>query len=590
MTYESWKCDVPVSFSTRSYLYHLRPLGVGTSYVESLTGYISRLAEAHSVPTSILVRRELIPRLRQESDRSVKHRAVGQNYGFIYDSYVLNGISDCPRTWVKTLEALTGQSSLYALTMLTWAGTISDLHLLRSSRAWCPHCLDSWQSANLPVYEPLLWAIKVVTVCPIHERSLEERCPHWGRGSQALTAKALPGCCYRCRSWLGTPVPHRPPARSTSHATELQVAHSVGDLLAVAPSQPPAPHAVYFKDNLRRCIAGFAAGNRSHFARLAGVSFDSIERWLVPSSSIRLDSFLRMCCRLQLPAARFLSEHIPGNDPDWERSRHLAQQTSSCTRPRKPYYDRHAPQVVMSPDTSSSLRERFERALVATAPRALQTIALELGFTNSSSLYNRFPDLCRAMVLRNRLWRRQEDDRIRGAFTKALEEKPAPSMREVATRLGHSANALRSRFPELSAALAARIPARRLFERDRMRDRLQTALELNPAASMKDVAESIGKDVNHLRTLFPDLCRQITGRYVEGKRQASAQRKLQFCAEIRTAVIGLCERGINPSRKRVFASIVKPAMRCCHTLDRQIAQTLRELETVSRTPPSTVSG
>jgi TniQ len=60
MTYESWNCDSPL-FPARSYLYHLPPLGVGTQMVESLTGYLCRLAEAHSVPASVLVRRELLP-------------------------------------------------------------------------------------------------------------------------------------------------------------------------------------------------------------------------------------------------------------------------------------------------------------------------------------------------------------------------------------------------------------------------------------------------------------------------------------------------------------------------------------------------
>ena len=44
MTYESWSCDRPVHFPKRSHLYQLRPFGVGTPLVESLTGYVCRLA------------------------------------------------------------------------------------------------------------------------------------------------------------------------------------------------------------------------------------------------------------------------------------------------------------------------------------------------------------------------------------------------------------------------------------------------------------------------------------------------------------------------------------------------------------------
>jgi hypothetical protein len=48
----------------------------------------------------------------------------------------------------------------------------------------------------------------------------------------------------------------------------------------------------------------------------------------------------------------------------------------------------------------------------------------------------------------------------------------------------------------------------------------------------------------------------------------------------------LCERGIHPSRERVFAAIAEPSMRCSHTLDKQIAETLREPATPGIRPLS----
>lgn len=150
ITYESWNCDLTSALPKRSYLYHLRPIGVGTAHVESLTGYIARIAEAHCVPTGVLLTRELFPRLE---DHSAKLRAAARKYAFIYDAYVLNGIAECPRNWVRLLQTLTGQSSLHVLTMLTWSRVISDIHLLRNNRAWCPYCFDSWRNANLPIYE-----------------------------------------------------------------------------------------------------------------------------------------------------------------------------------------------------------------------------------------------------------------------------------------------------------------------------------------------------------------------------------------------------------------------------------------------------
>jgi hypothetical protein len=157
-------------------------------------------------------------------------------------------------------------------------------------------------------------------------------------------------------------------------------------------------------------------------------------------------------------------------------------------------------------------------------------------------------------------------------------------MKEIAVRLGHSVHALRVRFPELSAALTARMPERKLLDMERLRTGLESALKTNPPASMKAVAHSIGRTDSHLRILFPELCRRISDRYSDAMKRAAVQTRLRFRAEIRTAVIDLCEHGIHPSRKRVLAAIAEPSMRCCHTLDAQIAQTLRELATQSALP------
>jgi hypothetical protein len=174
--YESWgrpdpKCTLP----KRSYLYHLQPIAVGSTYVESLTGYIARLAEAHSVATGALLALELRPCVSTGSGAASREQKRLQNSSFIYDAHILNGLGDCPRKWVQVLESLTGRVSLHSLTMLNWGQVISNCDPLRRVRAWCPHCYDSWRSTNRPIYEPLLWNICAVTVCRIHGRPLE-RC------------------------------------------------------------------------------------------------------------------------------------------------------------------------------------------------------------------------------------------------------------------------------------------------------------------------------------------------------------------------------------------------------------------------------
>nr|WP_236116925.1 TniQ family protein [Hassalia byssoidea] len=45
----------------RSRLYNLEPIGIGTPYVESLTGYVIRLAEQHCITTRQLLLNEIAP-------------------------------------------------------------------------------------------------------------------------------------------------------------------------------------------------------------------------------------------------------------------------------------------------------------------------------------------------------------------------------------------------------------------------------------------------------------------------------------------------------------------------------------------------
>src|SRR5207253_7783175 len=65
IVYPSWQLTAAPQLPARSYFYHLPPLAVGSAHVESLTSYLTRLAEAHDVTPGILLSRELIPRVRE---------------------------------------------------------------------------------------------------------------------------------------------------------------------------------------------------------------------------------------------------------------------------------------------------------------------------------------------------------------------------------------------------------------------------------------------------------------------------------------------------------------------------------------------
>ena len=95
----------PRSVPPRSKLYSLEPIGVGTAYVESLIGYVARLAEAHHISVATL--KGLLPGCERHSC----HASL----------WFLNGsLITAPRC-LETIEFLTGQQNLNCLTMLKWS-------------------------------------------------------------------------------------------------------------------------------------------------------------------------------------------------------------------------------------------------------------------------------------------------------------------------------------------------------------------------------------------------------------------------------------------------------------------------------------
>lgn len=113
LRYESWALTgTPVP--PRSQLYSLEPIGVGTGMVESLTGYVARLAEAHSVSVGNLVGRVLSDLANPKGGIVTPAARVVRigGHGFRACSYAINGVTDRVAKWVDALEAATTRRDL----------------------------------------------------------------------------------------------------------------------------------------------------------------------------------------------------------------------------------------------------------------------------------------------------------------------------------------------------------------------------------------------------------------------------------------------------------------------------------------------
>ena len=168
--------------------------------VESLTGYVVRLAEAHCVSAGLLYWKEI--RSLAGKGNIFTFRVTNGNG---YSTHTINSLGAPAADFVRVLEMLTGRHDLRALTLLTWAQVLPRAALLRRARAWCESCVQAWHQAHRPLYEPLLWTLQAVTVCPYHQRPLRHVCPHCERPLGPLDWRSRSAYCSRCAHPL---VPH----------------------------------------------------------------------------------------------------------------------------------------------------------------------------------------------------------------------------------------------------------------------------------------------------------------------------------------------------------------------------------------------
>ncbi|HMR65731.1 MAG TPA: TniQ family protein, partial [Anaerolineae bacterium] len=496
--YQLWDLS-PVELPPRSRLYHLEPIGIGTAQVESLTSYLNRLARAHSVSARRLAMTEM--RAVLESHYPAES-VVTNTFGHI--NHTINGAGRSAIRAVLALEKLTLRNDLRFLTMWSWK-VISAGSLLRSGRAWCPACYEQWRQAGQTLYEPLLWTLSVVTVCPQHHQRLVQQCPH--QDCQA-TLPVLPptgqsGYCSRCQGWLGVVSTEKEFVEPIS-SEQLWQANTVGELLVAAPSLPMPLPKERVAGIISKSVERGPTGSVYALSRMSGLPLDRLYAFLQETKALQLGLFLDTCYRLEISPLEYLIE------PEMvENHCQIGAQEAA------------SPYTLLEQDLSRFDFDQAQRVLTTLLandeqPPSLREVARQLG-QRENNLRRHFPELCQAIVEQRQQYQQAERLSLQPQLEAILandKQLPLP-LSEVAQRLECEPSFLQPRFPELCQAIAERHRTSQETEKLRLQRELETIVARNeiPPPFCSEVAQRLGQPTSTLQNRFPELCRIIIERH-----------------------------------------------------------------------------
>jgi hypothetical protein len=478
---ESWSLSRP-PLPPRSQLYSLEPIGIGTALVESLTGYVARLAEAHSVSVGDLVGRVLSD-LANPKDaiitRTAKAVRVG-GHGFRACNYAPNGITETAEKWVHALEAATNRRDLEYLSLLPFRYMLPG-RFFRRRRSWCALCFEQWRSAGQVVYEPLIWSIQASANCQLHA--------HMSAGDRR---RSRPG----------------PLGREDDAWSSIQV----GDLLAMLPLIDP----VGAREGLRRSLAVYrdqlTTGNVLAMAEYIRCPPSILRNWLDGTTVPTLENLLRTCKCLGVPIASLVASSGPSQANVDAAKATIARAGSRGVSPCQ---------------KKNEIRQALKKALDDTVPLSLSEVSRRMGYADTERLYQADRDLCHKIAARYRWsgqshwWKRPgaaricETSRIKEILEQSLESTEPVSVHRIAPDIGYSNEGyIRQKFPELCKAISKRISEAKQARPERIRLTLECALNENPAPTLADLGRRLGYSTSTvLRTHEPDLCDQLAARY-----------------------------------------------------------------------------
>ncbi len=298
--------EVELQMPARSRLYHLKLEGQGQHQQEALLGYVHRVAHAHTLSITTLLKAEVFGRT------DIRTAPFATGFAKKY-SKTVNGYGKYAEQMSRVMGDLTLNSDLRSGTFLWW-GELFDgkgTGVLHPKRRWCADCFHEDRDLGLPLFQRLVWSSYSVSHCPKHWTPLSSECPACGKEQHFISDAVALGRCCHCGGFLGTkeglwdcPTPT---------AREKFMTESIARMVSMGPAAASLASLEGFVAQLKAFSSRIVGGRIPKLEREIGFRKASLSNWTNEGHRPQFDQFMELCFRIDVSPVELL-------DGSWSRS------------------------------------------------------------------------------------------------------------------------------------------------------------------------------------------------------------------------------------------------------------------------------
>ncbi|MGB5664103.1 TniQ family protein [Eudoraea sp.] len=324
------------------YMYGATPIGVATSQVESLASFACRLGDRRNMRPATVV----ISSLQRFAERKDFQLRIQKQNGQI------NGAGLTAQRAIDAFDSALAVRSSAQLTFRPWTEIVeARMHgFLRPHIGFCPECINQDRLVHDGPYIRLLWMLKVVESCPIHNIRLYDACPTCGDRLPVIPWLTNPLFCMKCRQDISRKRCTYFQGRPTDFSQ--WISFELGKLLAATNGGGYSIGVGQMVETFQTILEKEFDGNVAEFARFFGLDKTASYKYFDGSCRPTFPALCRILFQLKLsPADLWVSRN---NALEIDRRTRLRRTTTEVAKVR-----------TMTPEKKVAIRQGLTKLLAS---------------------------------------------------------------------------------------------------------------------------------------------------------------------------------------------------------------------------------